>query len=43
MFRSALVIYLSADPDPGFAMTQKSEFHILKVLIEKMVIQCKKC
>ncbi len=35
MFRSALVIYLSADPDPGFAITQKSEFHIFKVLIDQ--------
>ncbi len=38
------------DPDPGFAITQKSKFHIFKVLIEKICsiksgirINVKKC
>jgi hypothetical protein len=36
MFRSDPVINLCADLVPGFAITQKSKFHIFKVLIEKI-------
>jgi len=50
MFRSDPGIYLCADLVPGFAITQKSKFHIFKVLIEKICsiksgigINVKKC